>query len=262
MQSFSVMWVRAAAGNKDGKYWIPSEADVSIRPGWFYSPLTDDKVKSLAELAAIYHASVGRNANLLLNVPVDRRGLISVNDSLQLMEFRKYIDESFKTNLALKKKSTASQVRGGLKRFGASNMTDGKFSTYWTTNDEVKTDSFIVDLGKPVQFNCILLQEYIPLGQRVAAFSVEYWDGAQYKEIDRQTTIGYKRILSFPSVKTKIRVNILDAWACPVISELQLFKAPEVDGARSKEQIELISKWISSHKKAFLVSREGFFIPV
>ena len=216
-------------GNRNGSKWIPAEADVSIRPGWFYSPSTDDKVKSLLDLSKIYNASVGRNANLLLNVPVDRRGLIHKNDSLRLMEFRKLIDESFKTNLALNKTVTASQVRGEVKMFAASNLSDEDFDTYWTTNDEIKTGSFILDLGKPVEINRIVLQEYIPLGQRVASFSVEIWDGSKFREINRQTTIGYKRILSFPSLKTsKVRVNILEADACPVISELQIFRAPEL----------------------------------
>ena len=216
-------------GDRNGERWIPAEADVSIRPGWFYSPSTDNKVKSLLELSKIYHASVGRNANLLLNVPVDRRGLVHQNDSLRLMEFRKLIDESFKTNLALKKPISASQVRGGSKVFAASNLTDGDYETYWTTDDQTKTGSFVINLGKPTDINRIVLQEYIPLGQRVASFSVEAWDGKQFTEIDRQTTIGYKRILSFPMLKTsKLRINILEADACPVISELQIFKAPEL----------------------------------
>jgi alpha-L-fucosidase len=216
-------------GNRRGDKWIPSEADVSIRPGWFYSPSTDQKVKSLLELSKIYHASVGRNSNLLLNVPVDRRGLIHQNDSLRLMEFKKLIDESFKTNLALKKKVTASSVRGGSKDFAASHLSDGNFDTYWATNDDMKTGSFTIDLGKPTEINRIVLQEYIPLGQRVASFSVEVWDENRFREIDRQTTIGYKRILSFPTLRTtKVRINILEADACPVISELQLFKAPEL----------------------------------
>ena len=216
-------------GNENGKKWIPGEADVSIRPGWFYSPSTDDKVKSLNQLLNIYYASVGRNANLLLNVPVDRRGLIHKNDSLRLMELRKVIDETFKINLALNKKAAASQHRGGSKQFAASNLADGNYNTYWTTNDDVKKASFIIDLGKSTEINRVLLQEYIPLGQRVSSFSVEVWDGKKFQEIDRQTTIGYKRILSFPTLKTsKVKVNILDANACPVISELQLYKAPEL----------------------------------
>ena len=116
-------------GNEDGELWVPAESDVSIRPGWFYSPSTDDKVKSLNHLLKIYYASVGRNSNLLLNVPVDRRGLIHPNDSARLMELREVLDESFEDNLALGKSIQASNVRGDNKKFDSSHMTDGDDET-------------------------------------------------------------------------------------------------------------------------------------
>ena len=76
-------------GNVFGKNWVPAECDVSIRPGWFYSSATDDKVKTVDELMNIYLGSVGRGANLILNVPPDRTGRINAIDSLRLMEFRR-----------------------------------------------------------------------------------------------------------------------------------------------------------------------------
>jgi len=88
-------------GNKYGKVWIPGECDVSIRPGWFYHSNEDDKVKTPEQLFDLYLKSVGRGANLLLNVPPDGRGLIHANDSAALMEFKKLRDESFKKNLKL-----------------------------------------------------------------------------------------------------------------------------------------------------------------
>lgn len=216
-------------GNENGERWIPAEVDVSIRPGWFYSPDTDDRVKSLNHLLKIYYSSVGRNGNLLLNVPVSRKGLIHPNDSTRLMEFRRTVDESFKTNLALRKSVSGSEVRGNDKAYAATNLTDGNFDSYWTTNDNTRQGSFIVDLGKPTDVNRVVLQEYIPLGQRVKSFKLEAWNGSAYETIDQQTTIGYKRILAFPTRKTaKIRVTILDALACPVISECSVYKAPEL----------------------------------
>jgi alpha-L-fucosidase len=85
-------------GNINGKYWIPAECDVSIRPGWFYHQEEDEKVKTPQQLFGIYLKSVGRGANMLLNVPADRNGLITSYDSAALTGFKKLRDESFKNN--------------------------------------------------------------------------------------------------------------------------------------------------------------------
>jgi len=46
---------------------------------------------------------------------------------------------------------------------------------------------------------------------------------------DMQTTIGYKRILRFPTVTaTQLRFTILDSKACPLISKVGVFNAPQV----------------------------------
>lgn len=216
-------------GNEDGEQWIPAECDVSIRPGWFYSPATDDKVKSVAKLLDIYYGSVGRNGSFLLNVPVDRRGLIHANDSTRLMELRRVLDASFKTNLALRAKVTASDTRTNNKKVNTAYLTDGNNSTYWATKEEALQADITLETAHPVSFNRIVLQEYLPLGQRVKAFTVEVWQNGTFKEIARETTIGHKRILRLPAMTaTKIRVRILDAKASPVISEIQLYQAPEV----------------------------------
>lgn len=214
-------------GNMNGEKWIPAECDVSIRPGWFYSASTNDKVKSVQHLLDIYYGSVGRNSNMLLNVPVDRRGLIYSADSIRLMEFKKFREASFKTNLALKAKVTAAETRKNNSKVKVNNLTDGKFDTYWATPDDVLKGTITLSFAKPTTFNRLVVQEYIALGQRVKAFSVEVLENGAFKEIANATTIGHKRILSFADVTTtQVRINIQDALACPVISEVQLYKAP------------------------------------
>lgn len=214
-------------GNVEGLNWIPAEVDVSIRPGWFYSPSTDDKVKSVEQLMDIYYTSVGRNANLLLNVPADRSGKIHPNDSIRLMEFRRALDNEFVTNLAKEAKIKASESRNG---FGASNLLDDDYNTYWATNDDVTSASLEIDLKNIEVFNRIVLQEYIPLGQRVAEFDVEYWNSEknEWQPLVSATTIGYKRILRFPTISSsKVRINIRKSLACPVLNNVEIYKSPE-----------------------------------
>ncbi|MDR2466383.1 MAG: alpha-L-fucosidase [Prevotellaceae bacterium] len=217
------------SGMENGTQWLPAEVDVSIRPGWFYSASTDDKVKSLAKLMDIYYSSVGRNGNLLLNVPPDRRGLIHPNDSTRLMELRKALDEAFAVNLAQKASIKADATRGNSAGFKAANLIDGNFDSYWATDDNRRQASLEIDFGAEREFNRLVLQEYIPLGQRVKSFAVDCGDGKQWREIARQTTIGYKRILRFPTVKSRaVRIRIEDALACPALSEIGVYKAQEL----------------------------------
>jgi alpha-L-fucosidase len=216
-------------GQPGGEAWVPAETDVSIRPGWFYSPETDDKVKTLAKLVDIYYTSVGRNSNLLLNVPPDRNGRIHPNDSIRLMEFRRIIDGTFAVNLAKGAKITANHTRGNSSKYGTKNLADGEFNTYWTTDDHQLSASIEIDFGKEQAFNRLMLQEYFPLGQRVKSFNVAYWDGGAWQLIDKQTTIGYKRILRFPTVTAqKLRVTIEESLACPLLNGIGVYKAPEL----------------------------------
>lgn len=216
-------------GQIDGTHWLPAEVDVSIRPGWYYHPSEDHKVKTLPQLLDIYYNSIGRNASFLLNFPVDTRGLIHEKDVEQLMKLANAIKVDFSNNLALGKKITASNSRGGAKKFKPEYLIDESPETYWATDDDVVVSSITIDFGKPTEFNRFLVQEYIPLGQRVKEFTLEAFAQNEWKQIEAQTTIGYKRILRFPNVvASKLRLNIKDAKACPVISNIGVYKAPKV----------------------------------
>ncbi len=210
-------------GQEDGAAWVPSETDVSIRPGWFWRESENDKVKSVNHLIKIYYESVGRNSLLLLNVPPDTTGRINAVDSVRLAEFRSALDEIFKENLAAGAKATATATRGS--SFKAKNLLDGEYDSYWTVADDVQKASFTVELRGEKTFNLVQLQEYIPLGQRVKAFTIEALnaDGG-WKEIASETTIGYKRIVKTEETTTsKVRVNILDSFACPVLNGFELY---------------------------------------
>lgn len=214
------------SGNVHGTRWVPAEADVSIRPGWFYSPSTDDKLKTVDELMEIWYASVGRNANLLLNVPADRSGRIPAGDSARLMEFRRAREDAFHIDYAKMSRTLSASVRGNHPRYSASNIVDGRYDTYWTTDDSVRSASFTVYFRRDRKVSSVMLQEYIPLGQRIKAFSIECRDAAtgEYVTVAEGTTVGYKRILRFnPVTASEVRVNIIDSYAPPVINNMSIY---------------------------------------
>lgn len=201
-------------GYPDGDQWTAAECDVSIRPGWFYHPEEDDKVKSPEQLADLYYRSVGHNATLLLNFPVDRNGLINPIDSANAVNFHKLIQRELGNNLVAGMKPKVSNERGG--QFAAQALTDGSWDTYWATGDGVTSADITFTFKKARKMNRIMLQEYIPLGQRVKKFSVEWLDkNDTWKAVEQgeeTTTIGYKRLLRFLTVETKgLRVRILDS---------------------------------------------------
>ena len=217
------------SGHEDGTHWLPAEVNTSIRPGWYYHPREDHQVKTLPRLVRTYYESIGRNGNFLLNLPVDDRGLVHETDVKQLMALKNQIDKDFADELALGIKVTATDVRGNSSKYAAENVNDGKKETYWATNDSVTVASLVFEFKEPTEVNRILLQEYIPLGQRVKHFIVEAEVAGEWQEIDGQTTIGNKRILRFDTVKaSKVRVNFLEAKGPLVISNIELYRAPKL----------------------------------
>lgn len=214
-------------GHRDGKQWLPAECDVSIRPGWFYHASQDSLVKSPEKLFELYFQSVGRNGSLLLNVPPDRRGRWHENDVQALREFKRLLDQTFARDFAAGAAVTASNVRGHDQRFAARNVVDDKNATYWATDDSVTKASLVLTLPKPETFNCVMLQEFIALGQRVESFAIEQWDGHKWIAVVSGTTIGHKRLLQFPQMTAnKIRVSVRQAKACPTIARIGIFHSP------------------------------------
>ena len=195
-------------GQENGTHWVSPEVDVSIRPGWYYHPDQDNKVKTPDSLLKIYAASVGRNANLLLNIPVDTRGLIHENDSASLMGFA-----------AIRTKSLVNL----LKKNTNDPLFDGKSSTFWMASPKKK--DILVDLKTPLSVNTIMIQEPIALGQRVSAFEVELEDEAGNKEVIKAGTIGHKRMITFKERKLKsFQIRFTGTRGPVLISNLEAYR--------------------------------------
>ena len=212
-------------GIEQGKQWVPAEVDVSIRPGWFYHASEDSMVKTPEQLFDIYLNSVGRGANLILNVPPDQRGLLHENDVQSLIGWKKLLDEAFSNNLALNSKVKSSSCRGNARQFSARNVNDGNKETYWTTDNEILKGSIEFDFGRQQVVKYVVLQEYIRLGQRVSKFDIKVWKDNSWQKADKGTTIGHKRIikLKLQDSTQKLRIDIEDSRACPMISNIEIY---------------------------------------
>ncbi|GAC1441589.1 MAG: alpha-L-fucosidase [Sediminibacterium sp.] len=206
-------------GNVNGKNWIPAEADVSIRPGWFYHAKEDAKVKSPETLFNLYLHSVGNGGSLLLNVPPDRTGKIHAADSAALVGFRKLRDKAFASDLLQQAKiSTNAGNTGQLKE-----LTDHSISTYWAATEKENVQ-LEFSLGRKTKLNAVVLEEMIQYGQRVRSFTIETFNGQHYETVFNGTTIGRKKIALFATRDTdRVRITIRDAKAIPVLRNISAY---------------------------------------
>ena len=206
-------------GNVNGKLWIPAEADVSIRPGWFYHTKEDGKVKSPLTLFNLYLKSVGNGGNLLLNVPPDRTGQINAADSASLMGFRKLREAAFLTNLFASANISTNTSNGK----NLMNLLDQKNETYWASTQKENTQ-LILKLPKITSFNTLVLEEMLTYGQRINEFTIEALQGTTYQTIYTGTTIGRKKIASFENLETsQIRITIKNSKAAPILRNIAAY---------------------------------------
>lgn len=195
-------------GNYRGKVWMGAECDVSIRPGWFWRESENGKVKTPAQLFDLYLKSVGRGANLLLNIPPDANGLIHPADSMALTGFKKLRDESFAENL-LKTANTFYQ-------FSRKELPEEKITLRSVDKDNqaytVNLQNFIVEMAQPTKINCIILREAIHLGQTIRSFRIVMNNGKKVVKEISGSSVGRKRILTFkPATITSFTVYLEDA---------------------------------------------------
>ncbi len=177
-----------ATGIRDGDTWLPAEVDVSIRPGWFYHD--NEQPHSLEKLLDIYYHSVGRNANLLLNFPVNKEGRIPSEDSLRAAEWYQTLQHTFANDLLQ----------------GIQPLRSKAFEHH---------QAMVFEFKQPTTLSCLVLQEDITMGQRVERFSINYYKNGKWLPIETDeelTTIGYKRIIRFkPVAMEKLRIRFIKA---------------------------------------------------
>ena len=209
-------------GHRHGSRWLPAECDVSIRPGWFWHPAQNAKVKTPAELIQLYYQSAGRGANLLLNVPPNRDGLLQQEDVASLRAFGRYRRETFENNLAAGARIGASDARPG---FPAVGLLDAGGDTFWASNDGVLTPEATIDLRTAATFQVIRLCEAIRLGQRIDSIAIDRWEAGSWQAVATATSIGARRLIRLerPVTAARLRLRISQASASPALNGFGLF---------------------------------------
>lgn len=215
-------------GDPSGTIFSIGEADVSIRPGWFYHE--DQDPKSLEELVEIYFHSVGRGTPLLLNIPPNQDGLFDTKDVERLYEFEAYRNELYKEDLALGAEVSGPALSAD---FACHHLTDGLKTSSWASDAGLPI-YLELDLGSPKTFDVIELREDLKLGQRIAAFHVQVEVYGVWQEFGMGFTVGHKRLLRGPLVEAqKVRVIITEAQSMPVLTKIALYKTPSL----SKQEV-------------------------
>jgi alpha-L-fucosidase len=198
----------AMHGDPDGDVWLPNEVDVSMRrPNWFWNTTNQHRILSLDQLMDIYYRSVGRGANLLINLTPDRSGLIPAADAARAREF-------------------GDEVR---RRFGHS-----------VAETRGSGDSVELRLEPPTRVDHVILQEEIGHGERVREYVLEGLAEGKWIPLGTGTAIGQMRIHPFePRTLGALRLRCTHAVATPMIRRMAVFATSTAPPATWNNPVQL-----------------------
>jgi alpha-L-fucosidase len=175
----------ADAARASQPLWLPAECDCMMRwSNWFYEEADEQTVKPLEELMGLYYLSVGRGANLLINIGPDRRGLLPDEDRERLLEF-------------------GAEVR---RRFGRpfARLDDGAVTaTGWEYQG-----------AEPFYLDHVVIQEDLTQGEAIRRFAVRVQSthGGAPITLHEGRNVGHKAICRVPLVVArKVIVEITES---------------------------------------------------
>ncbi|MHA1734032.1 MAG: alpha-L-fucosidase [Promethearchaeota archaeon] len=192
--------------NETGNYFLPGECDVPLRNGWFYNDEPGSWYKDPEMLFDIYRKSVGRGANLLLNIAPNRDGRIQDLEVDIAARFGKLVRERLGNPLA----EWNASGDGGAGREG-----DGAAGVV------------TLPLGGAKMVDCVVIREDLRAGQCVREWVVECeGTSGTWDQVCSGTSIGHKRIKTFePTVARKVRLRVTRSLAPPRLSHFSAHRA-------------------------------------
>ena len=167
-------------------YWWPAESYMPIDRFWSGETRLSfghraSTLRTVDELISGYHGSVGRGVNLVVNFVPDQQGRISKEEAYRFRQAGDILKDIYAENC----------LAGGLVSVDSEHG-------LWQE----------IDMGRPVVFDRVVLQEAIEVGQQIEAFRMLIPDGLDWRQICAGTTVGQKRIEVFQTVSTtKLRIE-------------------------------------------------------
>ncbi|HEU5220358.1 MAG TPA: alpha-L-fucosidase [Gemmatimonadales bacterium] len=182
----------ALHGDPTGSAWMPLEVDVSIRrPNWFWNTTNASRLVTLPQLLEIYYRSVGRGAQLLLNLPPDRTGRIPEADAARARE----LGDTIRARFA--KPAAATPGKGA---------------------------SVMLTMAQARPLDHIVLEEDLRGGQRILSYRLEGRVGGAWRSLGGGTSVGHKRIHPIaPKHYDAIRATFPLALGTPALRRLAAF---------------------------------------
>ena len=161
--------------------WIPAEANIFTRNTWFWIPDSDKTLRSVDFLKKVYFESIGRGANLLINMTPDTTGLIPDAETARLEDFGKKIQKTFSIPLG----ATSAKQTG---------------------------DEILLTLSGAQSTNLIEIEEDITEGQFVNKYEVQAFVEGGWQSVAKGESIGRKRLqLINPVTTSRLRLLLEDS---------------------------------------------------
>jgi alpha-L-fucosidase len=151
--------------------WLPAEANIFTRDNWFWYPDSDKTLRSVEFLTKVYLESIGRGANLLINMTPDTTGLIPIAEVNRLGDFGKNIQSIFSKPLG-------------------------------SINDINNPKDCVIKWKEKKQVGWIDIEEDIAKGQHIQQYKAEAWINGAWKTIAEGTTVGRRRIQPAEQLQT------------------------------------------------------------
>lgn len=241
-------------GNIKGDSWVPLQNLLHMRNK------QTQNILLVKELESAFYNVIGGNSNLVVGIVPNEQGRIERSDSIRLMEARKRLEASFSDDLLEISDIEASNIRGNSDTFSPLTLKDANYNSYWTTDDSIHTATIYINFPKAKSLNRILLQEYIPLGQRINKLRIEYLKDKNWTPLVSTGTIGYKKIFTFPMVSTtNLRIIIDDSSASPILNRMSIYKAIESvsDPLITRDKLGYVSITCASNDPIIFYTTDG-----